>query len=131
MEKIRSVVVAGLVGGLLIISAGDVVHAAGISGTISSTLTITEDTRLTGNVTCTVVGAPCIAFGAPGIALYLNGFTMTGLADANTGRSEEHTSELQSHVNLVCRLLLEKKKTTAQRNSRTRTTIGSPAKPSG
>src|SRR5690242_14738851 len=25
------------------------------------------------------------------------------------GRSEEHTSELQSHVNLVCRLLLEKK----------------------
>src|SRR4051812_49947574 len=27
-------------------------------------------------------------------------------------RSEEHTSELQSHVNLVCRLLLEKKKST-------------------
>src|SRR5438477_3681569 len=27
-------------------------------------------------------------------------------------RSEEHTSELQSHVNLVCRLLLEKKNTT-------------------
>src|SRR5690242_21168654 len=33
------------------------------------------------------------------------------LALAHTdGRSEEHTSELQSHVNLVCRLLLEKKK---------------------
>src|SRR5690242_21200658 len=30
------------------------------------------------------------------------------LIDPN--RSEEHTSELQSHVNLVCRLLLEKKK---------------------
>src|SRR5256886_11108231 len=27
-----------------------------------------------------------------------------------TGRSEEHTSELQSQSNLVCRLLLEKKK---------------------
>src|SRR5260370_28346374 len=27
-----------------------------------------------------------------------------------SGRSEEHTSELQSHLNLVCRLLLEKKK---------------------
>src|SRR2546430_10242967 len=27
------------------------------------------------------------------------------------GRSEEHTSELQSQSNLVCRLLLEKKKT--------------------
>src|SRR5690242_21398996 len=31
--------------------------------------------------------------------------------NANFARSEEHTSELQSHVNLVCRLLLEKKKT--------------------
>src|SRR4029077_21297669 len=28
-----------------------------------------------------------------------------------SNRSEEHTSELQSHWNLVCRLLLEKKKT--------------------
>src|SRR5260370_14629206 len=33
-----------------------------------------------------------------------------GMASAS-GRSEEHTSELQSHLNLVCRLLLEKKKT--------------------
>src|SRR5690606_14653967 len=30
-------------------------------------------------------------------------------ASANTARSEEHTSELQSRENLVCRLLLEKK----------------------
>src|SRR5260370_18861148 len=30
-------------------------------------------------------------------------------------RSEEHTSELQSHLNLVCRLLLEKKKDTNPR----------------
>src|SRR2546430_4166081 len=29
-------------------------------------------------------------------------------------RSEEHTSELQSQSNLVCRLLLEKKKTTSE-----------------
>src|SRR5260370_9807242 len=29
-------------------------------------------------------------------------------------RSEEHTSELQSHLNLVCRLLLEKKKNKLQ-----------------
>src|SRR5260370_31418705 len=29
---------------------------------------------------------------------------------SNPSRSEEHTSELQSHLNLVCRLLLEKKK---------------------
>src|SRR2546429_5172101 len=31
-------------------------------------------------------------------------------AMANTARSEEHTSELQSRLHLVCRLLLEKKK---------------------
>src|SRR2546422_1840442 len=31
-------------------------------------------------------------------------------ADAHVGRSEEHTSELQSRLHLVCRLLLEKKK---------------------
>src|SRR5260370_13082983 len=29
--------------------------------------------------------------------------------DGSRWRSEEHTSELQSHLNLVCRLLLEKK----------------------
>src|SRR2546430_6409826 len=32
------------------------------------------------------------------------------LLDTNARRSEEHTSELQSQSNLVCRLLLEKKK---------------------
>src|SRR5260370_29189165 len=32
-------------------------------------------------------------------------------------RSEEHTSELQSHLNLVCRLLLEKKKKQRRRVS--------------
>src|SRR2546427_7154398 len=33
----------------------------------------------------------------------------------SASRSEEHTSELQSQSNLVCRLLLEKKKTTSPR----------------
>src|SRR4029434_11355486 len=33
-------------------------------------------------------------------------------------RSEEHTSELQSHLNLVCRLLLEKKNNVQQRERR-------------
>src|SRR5437016_8786761 len=32
------------------------------------------------------------------------------IADKSVSRSEEHTSELQSLTNLVCRLLLEKKK---------------------
>src|SRR5256885_12274747 len=35
--------------------------------------------------------------------------------DVGLDRSEEHTSELQSPCNLVCRLLLEKKKTTTAR----------------
>src|SRR5438105_11252863 len=41
-------------------------------------------------------------------------------------RSEEHTSELQSRVDLVCRLLLEKKKAAA-RAARPRTSSGRPA----
>src|SRR5258706_6621219 len=35
-----------------------------------------------------------------------------GITEVETDRSEEHTSELQSLTNLVCRLLLEKKKDT-------------------
>src|SRR5438477_9794987 len=37
--------------------------------------------------------------------------TVSRTTSSSVARSEEHTSELQSHVNLVCRLLLEKKKT--------------------
>src|SRR5260221_10852514 len=38
-------------------------------------------------------------------------------AGAQRHRSEEHTSELQSHSDLVCRLLLEKKKHTSELQS--------------
>src|SRR5690606_41584301 len=37
-------------------------------------------------------------------------FVVEGLSEDAAARSEEHTSELQSRENLVCRLLLEKKK---------------------
>src|SRR2546426_5202893 len=37
-------------------------------------------------------------------------------ATVTNGRSEEHTSELQSPCNLVCRLLLEKKKNSKKRS---------------
>ena len=60
-------------------------RAVDISGTVAATLTIMEDSRLTGNVTCTVTGAPCIAFGAPGRTLDLNGYSITGLGDPVTG----------------------------------------------
>lgn len=60
-------------------------EAEDIEGTITVTRMIFADSQLTGNVTCTVVGAPCIQFAADDIALKLNRFSMTGLADANIG----------------------------------------------
>src|SRR2546426_6262240 len=44
-----------------------------------------------------------------------NDFVMVDGRHAAPGRSEEHTSELQSPCNLVCRLLLEKKKQTRRK----------------
>jgi len=58
-------------------------HATDLKGTITSTVTISDDSRLVGDVTCaiplTVSGAnPCIAFGTDHIKLKLNGHTITG-----------------------------------------------------
>jgi hypothetical protein len=66
--------------------------AMDISGTISSTLTITENSKLVGDVTCTVVGAPCITFAVSGLTLDLNGYNMVGLGDAATGCSGNATA---------------------------------------
>src|SRR5207237_10330645 len=41
--------------------------------------------------------------------------------DQDRKRSEEHTSELQSHLNLVCRLLLEKKKKKKNKTTKNKT----------
>ncbi len=59
----------------------EVAQGEDIEGTISTTMTIITNSQLTGNVTCTVVGAPCIVFGAPNIKLRLHGFTITGRAN--------------------------------------------------
>ena len=58
-------------------------RATQISGTISTTLTIYEDSELSGDVTCAVPlntagPTPCIAFGADRISLRLNGHTISG-----------------------------------------------------
>src|SRR5260370_21784115 len=61
-----------------------------------------------------------------GASFWRESSSITGKSTVRFGaplRSEEHTSELQSHLNLVCRLLLEKKKkkehnTTAQYGQR-------------
>jgi parallel beta-helix repeat protein len=60
-------------------------YANDISGTISSTVTIVDNSRLVGDVTCTVTGAPCIAFGGSNLTLDLNGYSVTGLGDPATG----------------------------------------------
>ena len=70
--------------GALFVCAGSG-HATDIGGTISSTLTITEDSQLVDDVTCTVTGTPYIVVGASHVTLELNGFTMTGQGDAQTG----------------------------------------------
>src|SRR2546429_4629448 len=46
--------------------------------------------------------------------------------DRQAHRSEEHTSELQSRLHLVCRLLLEKKTASVMRIPRCTTGIGGP-----
>ncbi|MCC7187046.1 MAG: right-handed parallel beta-helix repeat-containing protein [Bryobacterales bacterium] len=58
-----------------------------IEGTITTTLTITENSVLVGDVTCAVESAPCIAFGAPDITLDLDGYAITGQADPDTACS--------------------------------------------
>lgn len=77
--------IVGLLVGLVLVPARGVAFADDISGTITTTWTIFENSRLVGHVMCAVTGAPCIQFGAPGITLKLNGFTMTGQADVKTG----------------------------------------------
>src|SRR5438034_6516835 len=56
-----------------------------------------------------MIGVPA-ARPAPGGALMIACTGHTGRQSPQRVRSEEHTSELQSHSDLVCRLLLEKKK---------------------
>lgn len=56
-----------------------------VSGVITRTYVIVEDTELVGDVTCDVGSTPCFSFGASNVELRLNGFTMTGRADAVTG----------------------------------------------
>jgi len=84
MRTTRFWTCASLVAAALLLSSG-VVRAEDISGLITTTRTITEHSRLVGDVTCRVTGAPCIRFGSSHIDLRLNGFTMTGQADPITG----------------------------------------------
>src|SRR5947207_9203280 len=52
----------------------------------------------------------CLTTQTIGKSLFFDGEWAVEEQRFSNGRSEEHTSELQSHSDLVCRLLLEKKK---------------------
>jgi len=82
MRLSRTVWAAALVLGLAVAGPAG---AENISGTISATKFITEDSELVGNVTCTTTTEPCIDLAASHITLRLNGFTITGPADPDAG----------------------------------------------
>src|SRR2546430_10525941 len=71
-------------------------------GDFASMMTPSEKHHTQDNDDCNLYeGGPILEVGA-----------LARAPDIHDGRSEEHTSELQSQSNLVCRLLLEKKNTT-------------------
>src|SRR5438093_1287253 len=84
MRTTRFWTCASLVATAALLSTG-VASADDISGLITTTRTITANSRLVGDVTCRVTGAPCILFGSSHIELRLNGFTMTGQANPVIG----------------------------------------------
>ncbi len=87
MNRIATLPRAALATAACLVLCGGVVSAADISGTISATQAISEDSRLVGDVTCTVTDVPCLDIVASNVTLDLNGFSMTGQADAETGCS--------------------------------------------
>jgi hypothetical protein len=85
MNRIGTLACLGFVLATSLVFLEGAAGAADISGTISTTMAITGDTRLVGDVTCTVSGAPCLDITASNVTLDLNGFSLTGLADPQTG----------------------------------------------
>ena len=98
MKQSRTVWTTALLLGLAIAHPAE---AENISGTISATKFITEDSELVGNVTCTMTTEPCIDLAASNITLRLNGFTITGSADPEAGvcnPTRQSASRRHSHA---------------------------------
>src|SRR5260370_32721437 len=105
---------------------GDTISGTNLAGGIAAALLKRERTGEPSVVDVSLLGSGLWAMGhAVALSLHLGtpwvappqgshgamNNPLSGLYRTADGRrSEEHTSELQSHLNLVCRLLLEKKK---------------------
>src|SRR5260370_22678203 len=74
------------------------------------TLSLHDALPILDNGVAGAVGGGAGAVGRGTFAVFHHVAAKRPLIDLPGLRSEEHTSELQSHLNLVCRLLLEKKK---------------------
>jgi hypothetical protein len=61
------------------------VAADRVSGIITKTFVLVDNTDLVGDVTCDVGSAACFSFNVPDIELRLNGFTISGMADPVIG----------------------------------------------
>src|SRR2546430_13173223 len=100
-------------------------HAFSATGTHSTRLEVRDAGGLSVFIARSVIVIGPQGGGTPGAPnsfgflgpLEGNPLTIPALGLVNGFRSEEHTSELQSQSNLVCRLLLEKKKKTTSLTS--------------
>jgi hypothetical protein len=84
MTLAKRIRLCGLAGAALLVGSSTA-HAEDLRGTVVRTLVLSENSRLIGDITCQVTGAPCIAFGAPNLVLNLNGFSISGPNDPAVG----------------------------------------------
>lgn len=86
MHRKRWLELAAAVGVAALVFGASARAADEVSGLITQTYTIVENTELTGDVVCDVANnTPCFRFGASNVQLRLNGFTITGKADPTIG----------------------------------------------
>src|SRR5690606_39807314 len=105
---------------LMLATALPAIGATTEAGSTSAATTGTTTGATVGTTAGTTGG---LAAGAIGTTAVVTTAAIAGVATlavvaASDSRSEEHTSELQSRENLVCRLLLEQKRTTCSASRR-------------
>src|SRR5437016_8213199 len=130
----HAVLIAGLLLVLFPIYVAFVASSHPLSDIIEAPMTLVPGSRLVANFSEALSAGTAKTSGQPVTAMLANSLVMALVIAAGKiaislpsayavvffrFRSEEHTSELQSLTNLVCRLLLEKKKTSSSKRSPT------------